>query len=80
MPFKSYIESEDIPTDGIRDFGSLFPLIRYGNIKHEEKQEVVVIKESILLRNETGNKVGVLTRSSRDHSRIVENETHVALL
>ena len=68
MPFKSYVEPGDLPTGGIKDFASLFPLIKYADVKHDEKREVIIIKESIILRNERGSKIGVLTRSSRDHN------------
>lgn len=68
MPFKSYIEPKDLPTDGFRDLSSALSVIKYGDIGHDEKPDVIVVKESFFLRDSKGKKVGVFTRSSKDHS------------
>lgn len=71
MTLKSYIEPKDLPTDGFGNLSSMLETIKYGELSHEEKPEVIVIKETFLLRNKKGNKVGVVTRSSKDHRSTV---------
>ena len=71
MPIKSYIEPNDLPTDGISNFADTLNIIKYGEICHSEKPEVIVVKESFFLRNEKGTKIGVFTRSEKDHSATI---------
>ena len=71
MPFKSYIEPSDFSTDGFRNLSSVLKVIKYGDIAEGEKPDVVVIKETFFLRNENGTKIGVFTRSSKDHKATV---------
>jgi hypothetical protein len=67
MPIKSYIEPKDLPTDGFSNLSSALKVIQYGDIDHESKPDVIVVKESFFLRNKDGTKIGVFTRSSKDH-------------
>lgn len=67
MPIKSYIEPKDLPTNGLSTLSSALDIIRYGNIAHNEKPDVIVVRESFLLRDKSGSKIGVFTRSSKDH-------------
>jgi hypothetical protein len=71
MPYKSFIEYKDIPTDGFVDMPAVLKSMKYGQLAQTEKPEVVVIKESFLLRNQKGNKVVIFTRSQKDHSSTV---------
>lgn len=68
---KSYIEPQDLPTDGLKSLPAVMDVIRYGNINHDEKPEVIVVKESFFLRDKSGSRVGVFTRSAKDHSATV---------
>jgi hypothetical protein len=71
MPFKSYIEPKDLRTDGYANISSMLKTIKYGELSQDEKPEVIVIKETFLLRNKMGNRLGVVTRSSKDHKSTV---------
>lgn len=71
MPTKSFVEFKDIPTDGFSNINALLKVMKYGELSHEEKTEVVVVKESFLLRNANGNKVAIFTRSQKDHRSTV---------
>lgn len=67
MPTKSYIEPKDIPIDGLKTLSSALKIIKYGEVSHSEKPEVIVVKESFLLRDKYGQRIGVFTRSPEDH-------------
>lgn len=71
MSLKSYIEPQDLPTDGIANLSSALKVIRYGDLSQGDKPNVVVIKESFFLRNQDGTKIGVFTRSAKDHTATV---------
>ena len=71
MPQKSYIEFKDIPTDGFANIPAVLNAMKFGELSQSEKTEVVVVKESFLLRNQKGNKVAIFTRSQKDHSSTV---------
>lgn len=67
MSLKSYIELRDLPTDGFSNLSSALKVIQYGDLAQGDKPDVIVIKESFFLRNQQGTKIGVFTRSSKDH-------------
>lgn len=71
MPYKSYVEFKDIPTDGFKNMPAVLKAMKFGELSHSEKPEVVVVKESFLLRNQKGTKVAIFTRSQKDHSSTV---------
>jgi hypothetical protein len=71
MPEKSYIEPQDLPTKGLSTLSSALDIIRFGNVAHNEKPDVIVVRESFLLRDKSGSKIGVFTRSPEDHRATV---------
>lgn len=67
---RSYIELSALPLDHLNE-GMGLPAIldttKYGPIAEEEKQEVVILKEAFVLLDPKARRVGVVTRSDKDH-------------
>lgn len=67
---RSYIELAELPLDRLGD-GLALPTIlkatRYGPITEQQKQDVVVLKEAFVLLDPKAKRVGVVTRSDKDH-------------
>jgi hypothetical protein len=67
---RSYIELPDLPLDRLGDGVSL-PMVlsttKYGPIAEPDKRDVIVLKEAFVLVDPKARRVGVFTRSERDH-------------
>ncbi|MDD5131305.1 MAG: hypothetical protein PHH44_01460 [bacterium] len=69
IKLRSYIKIADLPLDRLN--GLTLPVIldvtRYGPISEKQKEDVIVLKEAFVLLDPKARRVGVVTRSDKDH-------------
>ena len=77
--YRSFIELKDFPMDQLKgqmDLASILEATKYAEISEDEKQEVIILKESFIFLDKKLRRVGVFTRSDKDHgSKIGECST-----
>ena len=67
---RSYIELSALPLDHLNDgigLPAILDATKYGPITEDDKHEVVVLKEAFVLVDTRRHRVGVVTRSDKDH-------------
>lgn len=67
---RSFLELADLPIESISQGVKLSTILqktKYGIISEEDKRDLIVVKEAFILVDAPRKRVGVFTRSDRDH-------------